>query len=82
MLSVVDEEAAVSIQNAYAEGYKQGVLEYQPDCERLQVLADTYLAELEEERMANAAMSKNMPLWVGGGVLAGLCLSFIFGGIF
>lgn len=82
MLSVVDEEAAVSIQNAYAEGYKQGVLAYLPDCERLQVLADNYLAELEEERKANADLSKYRTLWVGGGVLAGLCLSFIFGGIF
>lgn len=31
MIQIILEEADISIENAYAEGYKQGVLEFKPD---------------------------------------------------
>lgn len=36
MLAIVDEENSAAIKNAYAEGYKAGILEYAPENARLE----------------------------------------------
>jgi hypothetical protein len=71
LMEAAEEEIAAAVDEAYAEGYKAGALEYAPDAALYKALAGDMEAALEAER------KKGRFFWPAVGVSAGL--SFIAG---
>ena len=78
LLAIAEEEAEASIQQAYAEGYKAGLLEAAPESARLAVLNEQLKAEalrcqtqLETQKQLNRAL---VPLYIVLGGAAGFAI--------
>ena len=78
LLAIAEEEAEASIQQAYAEGYKAGLLEAAPESARLAVLNEQLKAEalhfqtqLETQKQLNRAL---IPLYIVLGGAAGFAI--------
>lgn len=78
MLAIAEEEAEASIQQAYAEGYKAGLLEAAPESARLAVLNEQlktealrYQTQLETQKQLNRAL---VPLYIVLGGAAGFAI--------
>lgn len=78
LLAIAEEEAEVSIKEAYAEGYKAGVLEYAPENARLEALNKS----LEKDAMkmqASIEMQKTFSRYLPVIFAAGILSSFAGG---
>ncbi len=78
LLVIAEEEAEASIQQAYAEGYKAGLLEAAPESARLAVLNEQlkaealrYQTQLETQRQLNRML---VPLYIVLGGAAGFAI--------
>ena len=78
LLAIAEEEAEASIQQAYAEGYKAGLLEAAPESARLAVLNEQlktealrYQTQLETQKQLNRAL---VPLYIVLGGAAGFAI--------
>ena len=78
LLAIAEEEAEASIQQAYAEGYKAGLLEAAPESARLAVLNEQLKAEalrcqtqLETQKQLNRVL---VPLYIVLGGAAGFAI--------
>ena len=78
LLAIAEEEAEASIQQAYAEGYKAGLLEAAPESARLAVLNEQlktealrYQTQLETQKQLNRAL---IPLYIVLGGAAGFAI--------
>lgn len=78
LLAIAEEEAEASIQQAYAEGYKAGLLEAAPESARLAVLNEQlktealhFQAQLETQKQLNRAL---VPLYIVLGGAAGFAI--------
>ncbi|MBQ6058166.1 MAG: hypothetical protein IJL34_10945 [Treponema sp.] len=78
LLAIAEEEAEASIQQAYAEGYKAGLLEAAPESARLAVLNEQlktealrYQTQLETQKQLNRAL---IPLFIVLGDAAGFAI--------
>ncbi len=71
----MEEEALTKIDEAYKDGYKQGLLEYAPDNEKLMFEKARLEIELEEEKSKNMF---NVSFWsIPISFLIGLISGFI-----
>lgn len=78
LLAIAEEEAEASIQQAYAEGYKAGLLEVAPENARLETLNGQLKAEamrcqtqLETQKQLNRVL---VPLYIALGAAAGFAV--------
>ena len=78
LLAIAEEEAEASIQQAYAEGYKAGLLEAAPESARLAVLNEQlktealrYQTQLETQKQLNRVL---VPLYIVLGGAAGFAI--------
>lgn len=78
LLATAEEEAEASIQQAYAEGYKAGLLEAAPESARLAVLNEQlkaealrYQTQLETQKQLNRVL---VPLYIVLGGAAGFAI--------
>lgn len=75
LIDIVMEEAEKSIQNAFDEGYKQGVLTYKPDIEYWKIQAEALSWELKKTKQK---------MWLVGigsaglGIVGGMGIGFAF----
>jgi hypothetical protein len=79
IIDAIIAEANAEIETAFAEGYKQGVLEYAPETERLSVISKSLWLELEKERRRAVIPVWQSALWTAGGALVGSGIGYLFG---
>ncbi len=76
LLDAAASEAELAIAEAYAEGYKAGLVESAPDAAYWRAISDGLRADLEEERGRFRLPWWSLPVVATGGALAGLVLGF------
>jgi hypothetical protein len=69
LMEAAEAEIEAAVDEAYAEGYKAGLLRYAPEAELYKTIAADIQAELETER------KKNRLFWPAVGVSAGLAFT-------
>ncbi len=72
LLAIAEEETEISINKAYAEGYKAGVKEYAGENARLETLNK----ELQKEALKMEMQKQILPYITGGSLLLGLIGGF------
>lgn len=83
LLAIAEEEAEVSIKEAYAEGYKAGVLEYAPENARLEALNKSLEKDAKEMQTSiemQKTFSRYLPVIFTAGILSSFAGGFVVRG--
>lgn len=79
IIDVIYAESDIEIELSYADGYKQGLLEYAPQVEQYKIMSEELQKALDKEKKATfwkTASSVTIGV-VAGGVLAGLIIGVL-----